>query len=355
MSDARSITVEAPAKLNLALAVSPPVMEAGPRRGWHEIASWFAPIDLADTLTLTRLDDDSLSHYAIHWADARSERPAPKPTPIDWSITKDLAVRAHLLLEREAGRALPVRLRLEKRIPVGGGLGGGSSDAAAALRGVNALFELGLSPQRLRDLSRDLGSDVAFFLGADEALQPAGAVSNPSPRRGEDVDAPHRQERGSLAPAFVSGFGDRIERTRPVRSANGDSAHVVLIFPDFGCATPAVYKAFDAIDPSSLRPSARFDDRAHAAKALADRAALDTGVSGELFNDLAPAAEAVAPTLRDLREALRRACDAMVHVTGSGSTLFAVARDPDHGAWVAQRAMSLNERLAASSARIAGG
>lgn len=343
MSDARSISLDAPAKLNLALAVSPPVMEDGPRRGWHEIASWFAPIDLADTLMLTRLDDDSLSHYAIHWADAKSERPAPKPTPIDWSITKDLAVRAHLLLEREAGRTLPVRLRLEKRIPVGGGLGGGSSDAAAALRGVNALFELGLSPQRLRDLSRELGSDVAFFLGADEVSQPASAVSNPSPRRGEDVDAQHRQERGSLAPAFVSGFGDRIERTPPITGASGSDsgetdAHLVLIFPDFGCATPAVYKAFDAIDPSVLRPSARFEERARAAKALAERAALDAGVSAELFNDLAPAAEAVAPALRDLREGLRRVCETVVHVTGSGSTLFMVARDEEHARWMAEEA-----------------
>lgn len=334
MSDARSISLDAPAKLNLALAVSPPVMEDGPRRGWHEIASWFAPIDLADTLMLTRLDDDSLSHYAIHWADAKSERPAPKPTPIDWSITKDLAVRAHLLLEREAGRTLPVRLRLEKRIPVGGGLGGGSSDAAAALRGVNALFELGLSPQRLRDLSRELGSDVAFFL--DDVTTPsAHSVRAPSASEGL-VEASPR-------PAFVSGFGDRIERTPAITGASGSDsgetdAHLVLIFPDFGCATGAVYKAFDAIDPSTLCPSARFEERARAAKALAERAMLDTGVSAELFNDLAPAAEAVAPDLRDLREALRRVCETVVHVTGSGSTLFMVARDEEHARWMAEEA-----------------
>lgn len=310
-----TLRVRAHAKLNLALAVSPPIAADGPHKGWHEIASWFAPIDLHDTLTLTRLEDGRLSAYAIDWArEGTGEAGAPRPTAIDWPITKDLGVRAHLLLEREAGRPLPIRMRVEKRIPVGGGLGGGSSDAAAALVAVNELFGLGLPIGRLRDLSRELGSDVAFFL--DEA-----SLGGAPPR-----------------PAFVSGFGDRIERTAPVRGGGGDSAHAVLVFPEFGCATPAVYKAFDTIDPAALRPSARFEQRVQSARNLASRAMLSRDGAGELFNDLAPAAEAVAPALRDLREALRRSCELEAHVTGSGSTLFVVARDEDHSAWAAARA-----------------
>lgn len=310
-----TLRVRAHAKLNLALAASPPIAAEGPRKGWHEIASWFAPIDLHDTLTVTRLEGGRLSAYAIDWArEGTGEAGAPRPTAIDWPVTKDLGVRAHLLLEREAGRALPIRMRVEKRIPVGGGLGGGSSDAAAALLAVNELFGLGLAIERLRELSRELGSDVAFFL--DEA--------------GLITDAPR--------PAFVSGFGDRIERTPAVRGEGDGSAHAVLVFPEFGCATPAVYKAFDAIDPATLRPSARFEERAQSARTLATRAALVRDLAGELFNDLAPAAEVVAPALRELREALRRACELEAHVTGSGSTLFFVARDGDHAAWTAARA-----------------
>ena len=76
----------------------------------------------------------------------------------------NLVLRAWRLLEREAGRILPARLRLEKRVPHGGGLGGGSSDAAAALRLGNELFELGLNEALLLNLAAQLGSDVPLYL-----------------------------------------------------------------------------------------------------------------------------------------------------------------------------------------------
>ena len=112
-----ALTLPSPAKLNLALAVGPPRPD-----GLHPICSWMTTIDLADELTITRLPPDRLSRYAILWhAEAR------RPREIDWSITKDLAVRAHLALERHCERALPLQMKLEKRIPLGSGLGGGSS------------------------------------------------------------------------------------------------------------------------------------------------------------------------------------------------------------------------------------
>jgi len=77
---------------------------------------------------------------------------------------RNLALRAWRLLEREAGRDLPARIRLTKRIPHGAGLGGGSSDAAAALKLGDALFGLGLAPSRLLALGAELGSDVPLFL-----------------------------------------------------------------------------------------------------------------------------------------------------------------------------------------------
>lgn len=288
MPQGESITVQAHAKVNLALAIGPPVA-SGEKKGWHPIASWMAPVSLADTLTLTRLPDDSLSRYAICWQDD-----APRPSTIDWSITRDLSVRAHLALEKHAARSLPVQALLNKRTPVGGGLGGGSSDAAAMLRAGSHLFDLGATADDLHTLSRPLGSDVAYFL------------EDPTPGR-------------VPSPAVVEGFGDRIERTAP---AGGS---LVLLFPDFGCPTPRVYQAFDSTSPDSS-----FESRAAAVRALAQGA----DPRAELFNDLAAAAELVAPALRDLRAAVEAAAATPAHVTGSGSTMFLVASDADHADWL---------------------
>lgn len=278
----RSVSRQAPAKLNLALAVGP--ARAGD--GFHPIASWMHPIELADELLVTRLEDDRLSRYAIVWHES-----APKKSPIDWSITKDLAVRAHHLVEARAGRSLPVQLKLDKRIPVGGGLGGGSSDAAAMLLAVRELFDLDLPRDEMVALAMQLGSDVAFF------LEPG--------------------------PAFVGGFGERIERTPAL--VPGEPRDVLLVIPPFGCATGPVYRAFDGVaaaDNSATggRAGGGPEFREGPARALACAGILRTD---QLFNDLARPAEIVAPALEGVRARAARAIGGEpVHVTGSGSTLF---------------------------------
>ena len=261
------IDVKAHAKVNLALSVG------GPREGdgMHPIASWMARVDLADELQVTRLEDGYLSRYAILW-----HPDAPRTSPIDWSITKDLAVRAHLLLEEEAGRSLPVQLKLEKRIPVGGGLGGGSADAAAMMMAVCELFELDVPRERLIELAGMLGSDVGYF------LEPGAA--------------------------YVGGLGEEIERTAPVR---GD---VVLVMPEFGCPTGAVYRAFDRKGSRGLRGE---EVLAMAREGRVDEAAL--------FNDLEDAAWEIAPDLEGVFDAVEQVCGGRrVHLSGSGSTLFVV-------------------------------
>jgi len=275
------------AKVNLALSVGAPLRE-GPRSGYHPIASWMARIDLADELMVTRLEDDRLSRYAILW-----HADAPRTSPIDWSITKDLAVRAHLLLEEETGRSLPVQLKLDKRIPVGGGLGGGSADAAAMLLAVRELFDLAIPDSRMVELAMKLGSDVAFCL-----------------------------EEG---PAVVAGLGERIERTPAVEG------WIVLVMPPFGCPTGAVYRAFDEV-------AGEAEAREEEVRAMARGAG--AGIEGlSLFNDLAAAAERVAPELGLLRAQIARALGRMgdsgpraVHVTGSGSTCFVVCGSAAHAA-----------------------
>jgi 4-diphosphocytidyl-2-C-methyl-D-erythritol kinase len=248
----------------------------------HPISSWMSAIDLGDDLTLRALEPGEASRWRVAWADD-----APRPSPIDWPIEKDLAVRAHRALEARCGRTLPVEGLILKRTPVGGGLGGGSADAGAALSGLNELFSLGLRTADLRGVAETLGSDVAFF------------VDDHTPAR----------------PAIVGGFGERIERVGAV------AADVLLLLPAFGTPTGPVYRAYDA-SPRALRD-------AEVRRLAADGAATGRIDPGRLFNDLAEPACRVEPRLGALMERVR-ALGPAVHVSGSGSTLMVV--DPAPGA-----------------------
>lgn len=286
------------AKLNLCLAVAPPEPAANAdgtpnrRAGWHRIASWFVCIDLADRVWVERTVDAGVIEARIEFAG----QPGGMPRGVvDWPAEKDLAVRAlRALLDRvgsDAAERVGFRLRIEKHIPTGGGLGGGSSNAATALRLGNALLGSPLSTHELQAIGAKIGSDVPFFIDDVPDMRPA-------------------------RPALVEGFGDRIERTAslPVLSA-------VLVLPPIACPTPAVYKAFDAW----LGEHAAFRFRDAEARALATRSAGDAiaSLNAALFNDLAEPAMRVAPDLR----AIHAACERVhrpFHVTGSGSTLFAL-------------------------------
>ncbi|MEO1279114.1 MAG: hypothetical protein AAFV77_09175 [Planctomycetota bacterium] len=264
------------AKLNLALAVAPPEAE-GPHKGWHRIWSWMHAVGLHDDVRVEV--DRSLAGPVLdaRWAD---DAPMHAGEPVGWPLERDLAFRAAKLLDEHA----PLRITIRKRVPDGGGLGGGSSNAAAVLRAGEALLGLGLGPATLRELAMKLGSDIAFFI---DDIDPT-------------LDAPPR-------PAIVSGFGDAIDRL----AAPAEAEPVTLAFPPFGCATGEVYAAFDGLEPGPLR-EAEVRSMAMQAPRVAD-----------VFNDLAPAAEMVRPKLTEIRTALNKAWASPVHVTGSGSTLFA--------------------------------
>lgn len=265
------------AKLNLALAVAPPERD-GPRKGWHRICSWMHAIDLHDDVVVEvdrSLDGPTLD---ARWAD---DAPVHAGEPLAWPVEKDLAYRAALLLDELA----PLRITIRKRIPDGGGLGGGSSNAASVLRAGDALLGLNHGPAKLRELAMTLGSDIAFFIGDTDPT----------------LDAPPR-------PAIVSGFGETIERL----ASPADEVEVTLAIPAFGCATAEVYQAFDALHPGPMR------------EAEVRSLAMQSPRVAALFNDLAPAAESVRPELKKLRDGLMHGWEAPVHVTGSGSTLFAI-------------------------------
>jgi len=261
-----TVHARSPAKLNLALSVGRPDAS-----GMHPVSSWMVTVDLHDELFVEALEPDSLSLYAIVW-----HAEAKRRSEIDWSITKDLAVRAHGLLEARVGRKLPVKMRLEKRIPVGGGLGGGSSNAAAMLRAVNELHALRLDADTLSRLASSLGSDVPFLVRGGSAV--------------------------------VEGLGERLQ-PMPLP----EDTHAVLVLPDAACPTGPVYRAFDALRPDAALQSLRVRE-------LAQRAVAP--LPHEPFNDLAEAALEVAPRLRGEREEIGELIGRPVHVSGSGSTLF---------------------------------
>lgn len=268
-----SVSRRAPAKVNLALAVGP----ADPSRGEarHPICSWMVRISLYDDLTVQRLPAGSLSRYALTWAEEALHQP-----DIDWPIRSDLAVRAHLLLREAVGRDLPLQMKIEKRIPLGAGLGGGSSDGAAMLLACNDLYDLRLPVGQLHDLASRLGSDVPFFLR-------------------------HRS-------AVIEGFGETI-------AASGEPAelHLVLCLPGYGCATGEVYRLFDAYAPS-------LDEFELAVSRVRVLAGCDRVPCDAPFNDLARAAFEVQPPLKALAARFAHLSERAVHVTGSGSTLFVV-------------------------------
>lgn len=154
------LVVSAPAKLNLFLHVT------GRREdGYHLLETLFCLLDHGDTVTLTLRDDGQI---------CRNDDLPGVPTE------QDLCVRAARLLQQASGCASGVDIGLVKRLPMGGGLGGGSSDAAAVLLGLNRLWRLGWSRQRLQTLALRLGADVpvfvfgqsAFARGIGEQLEP---------------------------------------------------------------------------------------------------------------------------------------------------------------------------------------
>jgi 4-diphosphocytidyl-2-C-methyl-D-erythritol kinase len=149
-SGARRLVVPAPAKLNAFLHVT------GRRAdGYHTLESLFVAIDLADRVELADRDDDAIVRSAEVDGVAEDD---------------DLALRAARALRAAAGVTRGVSIRVDKRIPMGAGLGGGSSDAASVLLALNRLWSLGLSRAALMHIGASLGADVPFFLGVGPAL-----------------------------------------------------------------------------------------------------------------------------------------------------------------------------------------
>jgi len=270
-----------PAKINLFLRV------VGRRAdGRHEIETVFQRLDWGDRLRIEAADVPGLELVC------RGET-------VDCGPEENLVTRAfHALCGRSGETEKPrgARVVLDKEIPVGGGLGGGSSNAAATLLGLNQVFGLGVAPDTLAQIALSLGADVPFFLG------PPCAIGR--------------------------GVGEKLT---PVPS--GKDYWALLALPEFGVSTAEVYADYDATQ-ALARDNPASDGRNSSAPELEDllQALLCDNLDNALalmHNSLEAAAFHVAPKLALLHAQLESLAEQPVRVTGSGATLFTLARTKD--------------------------
>ncbi|GAC1374197.1 MAG: 4-(cytidine 5'-diphospho)-2-C-methyl-D-erythritol kinase [Actinomycetota bacterium] len=287
-----AVEVLARAKINPYLAV-------GPRRrdGYHVLATVMQTVDLVDTVVLRPARARSVT-FTRGW---RFEGALPQPP--------DLVAQALALFAAEVPGSPPLAAEVAKCIPMAAGLAGGSSDAAAALVGAEAINARAGRPTprlRLEALCHDLGSDVAFCL------------------------------RGGTA--FAGGRGDELAPL-PARHR----IWWVLGISEFPLSTPDVYRRFDELSASALEGAAQAEGgEGRLARPQGLIAALTNGhpkaIGGALRNDLEAAAFDLAPVLAGLKKALLAAGAMGVTLSGSGPTLAGVCRDEAHAEEVAARA-----------------
>lgn len=213
----------APAKLNLFLHI------VGRRAdGYHELQSVFTMLDYADTLTITARDDGRINRIS----DLEGVPPE-----------LDLVVRAAEHLQRESGCGLGCDIAVEKRIPLGAGLGGGSSDAATTLLALNQLWDTGYSRDQLRDIGLALGADVPFFVRGKNAFgEGVGEVLH-------DFDLPNWWYLVLTPPARVSTAAifasqDLTRNTIPIKIADFSANGLRAVKNDL---QPVVLKAFPVV------------------------------------------------------------------------------------------------------------
>lgn len=231
--------IDAPAKINLYLGVRPGV-DAG---GYHGATTVMCPLELADEVEVVP-NNGGL---------ALSCSPNPLPSTED-AMRGNIAYRAAVLLGEALGKEPAVSISIRKHVPSQAGLGGGSSDAAAVLRCLCAMWGVDAGEERVVAVARKLGADVPFFL--------------------QDL------------PALMVGRGDVLsERFPPFR------APLVLAKPSSGVSTPAAYRAFDA----RATPLPPIEDLLDALRRQ-DMA----GVAGNLANNFEPSVLDELPELREV-------------------------------------------------------
>lgn len=266
----KDLSIPSPAKINLHLQV------LGKRPdGYHNIETLFLKVPLEDTLRVS-LEGEGFTLMSRHPQVPRNET--------------NTMVKAYKLLEQRVGKLPGIRVSLDKRIPLGGGLGGGSSNAAILLTALNQLLDLGLSREDLMEIGRRVGADVPFFM----------------------LDAPA---------ALARGKGDRLE---PLKSRL--EGHLVLVMPPLSVSTSWAYSSlvFPLTPPCT---------NINILALLLERGDL-AGLAPRVFNHLEGPVFGRFPLLKHIKEELLKRGASIALMSGSGSTVFGIfeAEEPAEGA-----------------------
>ena len=269
-----SVTVRAPAKVNLVLVVGRPRAD-----GFHPLNTVYQAISLYDDVRVSDAGGWSVSVTPIGEVDCSG-------VPLDET---NIALRAGRLLAEHHGIDSAAHVEISKGIPVAGGLAGGSADAAATLVALDRLWDLGTSDEDLLAIAGQLGSDVPFALVGGSA--------------------------------HGTGHGELVE---PV--SDSGSYWWVVATSDEGLSTPAVYREFDVLHPED-------PDAAHVGDPLGVLSALRTGdvdaLADSMRNDLEEPALSLRPELSTRLALAREHSSSTVMLSGSGPTIVGLAATQD--------------------------
>lgn len=269
------IKLQSPAKINWNLRI------LGSRDdGFHELESLVTPVSLFDDLVITLRPNNGEINLSCDLPEVPSDQ-----TNLIW--------RAAELLARHGAVSYGVHCQLKKRIPLGGGLGGGSSNAATMLKGLNELWGLNWPVEKLLPLAAELGSDVPFFLND--------------------------------GPAVMRGRGEQIEPVEPPWEG-----WVLLVLPGVNISTRQVYQTFSR-GKSRDYGSIISKDNFNAVEWMATT-----------FNMLEPPARQVCPSLTRWMEEAARLAGRQVRLSGSGSTFFTAF---DHEEETRETAAAIREAM----------
>jgi len=276
----KRLTIQAPAKINLFLDV------LGKRTdGYHEIKSLVLPVSLFDRIVLETMPGGVIT------VAASPIRFAGIPWPFSMGARADnLTNRAAILLKKTTGHRGGVKINLKKHIPIGGGMGGGSSDAAAVLIGLNKLWDTGLSKNDLMTLGAQLGCDIP-------ALLHGGTIE-------------------------ITGRGEFI---RTVQRAARPALWLVLVNPGICISTGDIYSRYKP-GLTSWPTHAKF----HSILRGLEKGSLDC-LSAGLFNTLQNTVYRKYPLLDIIHNELEKTNAKGVLLSGSGSTVFALVENHAQG------------------------